>query len=290
MGARKKRIMKKALILFILMFVFLAGYISLSGLKNKKPKMDKKKINKVTDELTTGVELTLITVYDNYQFNPNLKTGWGFSCLVKFQDKNILFDTGADGATLLYNMDKLGIDVADVDVIVLSHIHEDHTGGLVEILKRNFKGKVIIPVSFPESFKEKIEAYKVELVKVERWKGISEGIYSSGELGDGIKEQSLVVKTTKGLVIITGCAHPGVVNIVKRIKEELKEKVYLVIGGFHLSGASDYELLNIIGDFKELGVEKAAPCHCSGDKCRELFENEYKENYIENGVGKVISL
>jgi len=290
MGARKKRIMKKALILFILMFVFLAGYISLSGLKNKKPKMDKKKISKVTDELTTGVELTLITVYDNYQFNPNLKTGWGFSCLVKFQDKNILFDTGADGATLLYNMDKLGIDVADVDVIVLSHIHEDHTGGLVEILKRNFKGKVIIPVSFPESFKEKIEAYKVELVKVERWKGISEGIYSSGELGDGIKEQSLVVKTTKGLVIITGCAHPGVVNIVKRIKEELKEKVYLVIGGFHLSGASDYELLNIIGDFKELGVEKAAPCHCSGDKCRELFENEYKENYIENGVGKVISL
>lgn len=80
-------------------------------------------------------------------------------------------------------------------------------------------------------------------------------------------------------------------NILKKAKEMFPdENVYLVLGGFHLFGASDSELKTIIDDFKKLGVQGVAPCHCSGDKCRGLFKKEYKENFIENGVGKIIKI
>ena len=101
----------------------------------------------------------------------------------------------------------------------------------------------------------------------------------------------MIVNTNKGLVVITGCAHPGIVNIIKKTKEIFpKEEIYLVIGGFHLAGFSDSELKNIINDFKKLGVQITAPCHCSGDRTRELFKEEYGENFIENGVGKIINI
>ena len=119
---------------------------------------------------------------------------------------------------------------------------------------------------------------------------ISDGLYSTGEMGILIKEQSLIVKTEKGLVITTGCAHPGIVNILKKAKEILQEEIYLALGGFHLKAASDLELKKIIKSFQELRVKKTAPSHCSGERCRELFKQEYGQNYLENGVGRIINL
>lgn len=238
-----------------------------------------------------GEEISIITVYDNYQVDPRFSTGWGFSALIKIEDKNILFDTGADSETLLSNMEKLGIDAKEIDLIVLSHIHGDHIGGLNGFLAKNGNVKVYIPASFPDSIREMIKSYGGEYVDVSGLTEISNGVYSTGELGTWIKEQSLILNSKKGLIIITGCAHPGVVNIVKTVRELFSDKsVYLVLGGFHLSGASDSELKSIIKDFKNLGVQKAAPCHCSGDRCRELFKEEYQDNFIENGVGKVINI
>jgi 7,8-dihydropterin-6-yl-methyl-4-(beta-D-ribofuranosyl)aminobenzene 5'-phosphate synthase len=100
----------------------------------------------------------------------------------------------------------------------------------------------------------------------------------------------LVIDTSKGLVVITGCAHPGIVNIVRKAKEYLNEDVYMVIGGFHLGGANDRALRGIINDFRTLDVKKAGPCHCSGDRCRQLFKEEYGDDFIEVGVGMVINL
>ena len=239
-------------------------------------------------------ELTIITVFDNYLPAENsaisLKTGWGFACLVKIGERNILFDTGADGETLLGNMNKLKIEPRDINIVVLSHIHQDHTGGLSDFLKQNNQVKVYLGKSFPSDFKNGVVSIGAEIIEMNKPVEILESVYSTGELGTAIKEQSLVIKTDKGLVIITGCAHPGVVNIVKKAKELIGKNVYLVIGGFHLSDADDSELMSIISDFKKLGVEKAAPCHCSGDRCRELFKKEYKDDFIENGVGKIIKI
>lgn len=237
-----------------------------------------------------NADAVLITLYDNYQSNPELKTGWGFSCLVKVGNRNILFDTGNDSETLLYNMGKMGINPKEIDSIVLSHIHGDHTGGLDGILEENSDVNIFLPESFPENFKTSAKASGAAVTDISEAAKLFDKVYSTGELGTTIKEQSLIVETKKGLVVITGCAHPGVVNIVKKAKEFLGEEIYLVIGGFHLGGASDSELMSIIEDFRELGVKKAAPCHCSGNRTRELFRQEYGNNFIENGVGRIIEI
>ena len=130
-----------------------------------------------------------------------------------------------------------------------------------------------------------------EFVSVDRPRKISDFVYTTGELYGPPKEQSLIINSKKGLIVITGCAHPGVVNIVKKAKEIFpEEKVCLVLGGFHLGGVSDSKLKSIVSDFRKLGVEKVAPSHCSGDRCRELFKEEYKEDFIECGVGKIIEV
>jgi 7,8-dihydropterin-6-yl-methyl-4-(beta-D-ribofuranosyl)aminobenzene 5'-phosphate synthase len=237
-----------------------------------------------------GPEVTMITLYDNYKHNPDLKTGWGFSCLIKAADKNILFDTGADSPTLLGNMKKLEIEPKDIDVVVLSHIHGDHIGGLSGILEANSDLTVYVPESFPQDFKKGVKSFEAKVVEVDDPVDICENVSTTGELGASIKEQSLLIKTSKGLVVLTGCAHPGIVKIVKEAKKITGEDIYLVLGGFHLLNESESGLEEIINEFRELKVKKAAPCHCSGDKTREIFQKEYKENFISNGVGKIIEL
>jgi len=236
-------------------------------------------------------EATIIGVYDNYQVNPDLTTAWGFGCVIRTAKEDILFDTGGDSSILLSNMEKMNISPEDIDIVVISHIHGDHVGGLTGFLERNGNVKVYIPASFPDSWRKKIESYGADYQDVSGPMQISDNVYTTGEMGTWIKEQSLVLNAEEGLVVITGCAHPGIVNIVKRAEQMLPDKnVYLVMGGFHLSGASDSELRSIIGAFRDIGVQKVAPSHCSGDRCRGLFEEEYKENYIYGGAGKTIKV
>ena len=237
------------------------------------------------------VEHVKITViYDNNPYDERLKTAWGFSCLINASGIIILFDTGGDSETLLYNMNVLNISVEEIQIIVLSHIHGDHVGGLTGILSINNHTEVYVPLSFPSSFKDKIRSYGCELIEVKDPTVICKGVATTGELGEAIKEQSLLINTSKGLIVITGCAHPGVVRIVKEAKELTGADVYLIIGGFHLIGASEDEISSIIEQLKNLGVKKVAPCHCSGDLARSMFKEAFNEDYIEVGVGKIIEI
>jgi 7,8-dihydropterin-6-yl-methyl-4-(beta-D-ribofuranosyl)aminobenzene 5'-phosphate synthase len=233
--------------------------------------------------------ISIIVVYDNYLFDTNLTTSWGFGCVIKTGNANILFDTGGNSSILLLNMEKMKIDPKDINIVVISHIHGDHVGGLTGFLERNGEVKIFIPSSFPDSIRREIKSYGAECQDVKGSLQISDNIYTTGEMGRWIKEQSLILNTKKGLVIITGCAHPGIINIIKRAKQLVTDKnIYLVMGGFHLSGLSNLGLNNIIKGFREIGIQKVAPSHCSGDRCRELFREEYKKDYIESGVGKII--
>ena len=233
----------------------------------------------------------IIIVYDNNPFDDRLRPGWGFSCLVRLTQETILFDTGGDGSTLLHNMRQLDIDPGEVDAVVLSHIHGDHVGGLSDFLKQNSAATVYLPQSFPKSLKDQVKSLGAKVEEVYEAREIFTGVHTTGELGDGTKEQSLIVTTSKGLVIITGCAHPGVVNVIRKAKNVVPDdRVYLAMGGFHLSGASSAQIESIIEKFGQLSVEKVAPCHCSGDETRRLFQERYGEDYIESGVGKVVPL
>ncbi len=263
-------------------------------------------------------DLDLTIVYDNNAYNEKLETRWGFSCLIEGLEKTILFDVGGEGSVLLKNMEKLKIEPKTIDIIILSHIHHDHIGGLSDFLRENPLVTVYMPSSLPQSVKDKVKDAGAKLVEVRSSIEICKNAYSTGELGAWIKEESLIIKTSKGLVIITGCAHPGIVNIVEKAKEILKinvypvrnvaeegskiykgsshqkkkisNRVYLVLGGFHLCWMNAWNIKEIVNGIKKEKVEKVAPCHCSGNLARKLFEKTYGKDFILVGCGKKIRI
>jgi len=232
---------------------------------------------------------SLTIVYDNNPYDHRLQTRWGFACWLQYGDTVVLFDTGGDGSILLNNLRTLGLDPQNVDLVVLSHIHGDHTGGIEKLLGTGVRPEVYVPVTFPTRYKNQLR----ELVAVHEVNGPKEivpGIYTTGEMGTGIREQGLVIRTNQGLVVITGCAHPGIVEMVRRAKNVVGGEIYLVVGGFHLGGTSASRIREISSEFRQLGVQKLAPCHCTGDQGMRIFAAEFGDNYVRCGVGRVIDL
>jgi len=240
--------------------------------------------------LCAAKEMTITVPYNNIPLNEDLKTAWGISVFIDGLQKSILFDTGGDGSILLSNMEKLEINPVEIEIVVLSHIHGDHVGGLDAVLEKNSKVSVYLLSSFPDDFKNKVKNKTGKLLTVKKPHKICENVWSTGESGTSIKEQSLVIGTPKGLIVITGCAHPGIVDIVKFVKNHFKENIYLLLGGFHLISYSESEVKEIIRELKTLKVEKIAPSHCTGGRAIELFEEAWKKDFINLGCGAKIKI
>jgi 7,8-dihydropterin-6-yl-methyl-4-(beta-D-ribofuranosyl)aminobenzene 5'-phosphate synthase len=234
--------------------------------------------------------LQLFVVFNNLSYKAGLEPGWGFSCLIKGLDKTLLFDTGADGDILLLNMQQLGLDTKAVEAVVLSHIHSDHTGGLAAFLEHNPGTTVYLPESFPASFRQEIIHFGARVDTVSGPRQLMDSVYSTGEMGWDIKEQALIVDTSGGLIVITGCAHPNVADMAERAKAYLGKNIYLLMGGFHLGGRTDTEIRVIIQRMKALGVRKVAPSHCTGDNAIRLFRDAWQDDFIEGGLGAVIEV
>ena len=109
-------------------------------------------------------------------------------------------------------------------------------------------------------------------------------------MGTRIREQALVIRTERGLVVLTGCAHPGVARMIEKVRALHEENILLVLGGFHLGWAETGKIERIISALKNLGVQYVAPTHCSGDKARALFQKHFGAHYLRVGVGKTIAL
>lgn len=247
---------------------------------------------KPTDSPTTTPsfdnELYLTIVYDNYSYNPSLQTNWGFAAQVEYRDQIILFDTGGDWPTLRSNMEAMEIDPMAIQAVVISHVHGDHTGGLEGLLSV----KPGLPVYVPPSIEAGMQAqYPAAVVKgTERGDQIADDIFSTGEIFHGLGEQALIIQMDKGLVVVTGCAHPGVDQLVGRAVELFGGPVELVIGGYHLGDASPLKIQRVINNLKEHGVKRVAPSHCTGDQAIQDFHSAFGEDFIQVGVGKVITM
>jgi 7,8-dihydropterin-6-yl-methyl-4-(beta-D-ribofuranosyl)aminobenzene 5'-phosphate synthase len=237
-----------------------------------------------------GRDLEILVVYDNYSCRSDLETGWGFSCLIRGMEKTILFDTGGSGAVLMRNMEKMAISPEEIDAVVLSHIHGDHTGGLQAFLERKGRVTVYVPGSFPDRFKEAVRSYGAEVVSVREPLSICQDVFSTGEMGTFTIEQSLVLRSKSGLIVITGCAHPGIVKIIEEAKAQVEGEVLLAMGGFHLMGMSMGNLKKVFARFHELGVRYVGPCHCTGETQIKAFQKVYEEHFLKMGVGKVIRI
>jgi 7,8-dihydropterin-6-yl-methyl-4-(beta-D-ribofuranosyl)aminobenzene 5'-phosphate synthase len=213
---------------------------------------------------------SLTVIYDNTA-NQDFIGSWGFAVLIETNSEPLLFDTGWDGTLLLKHMRKLHIDPNDIKKLILSHQHWDHMGGLPEILQANPGIKVYVPASFSENLKTEIRKRAI-LIEIKEPVEISQGIRSTGELGDKIKEQALILDTGNGCYVLTGCAHPGLATILDTAL--VYGKVKGILGGLHDS--EDFERLK--------GLEIIAAGHCTAhkEKIKEIFPSEFIE--IEVGL------
>jgi 7,8-dihydropterin-6-yl-methyl-4-(beta-D-ribofuranosyl)aminobenzene 5'-phosphate synthase len=234
--------------------------------------------------------LRITVVYNNVSHTPALETAWGFAAVIETGSSTVLFDTGGDGSILLSNLQRLGIDPTSIDAIVLSHIHGDHTGGLDQFLERHSNVTVYMPVSFPKTFRRMIEQHGARVETVSGPRRLFANLHSTGELGESIKEQALIVDMEEGLVIVTGCAHPGVIQIARVAREYLRREIHLLMGGFHLIGLDKDKLRTTIRDLRNLGIHRVAPGHCTGNPAVALFREHWGSDFLEGGCGAILEI
>jgi 7,8-dihydropterin-6-yl-methyl-4-(beta-D-ribofuranosyl)aminobenzene 5'-phosphate synthase len=232
----------------------------------------------------------LITVLcDNNTIHDDLEASWGFACLIALDGRNILFDTGGDGVVLSRNMARLGIDPASIDLLMISHQHWDHVGGIYSILGAGANPQICVGSSFYRHFRDDMKRYKARFIDIEGAGEILQGLLTTGEMEGPMPEQAAILRTQAGAIVITGCAHPGIVRVVEKAKKCVPgDDIALVMGGFHLLDAGDDEILDVIDAFRTLGVRFAAPSHCSGEKARRLFAQNSPSRFIGLGAGSVI--
>lgn len=239
-----------------------------------------------------GIEnpVTVKVIYDNYTQSDELASDWGFSLLITGLKSTVLFDTGNNHNIFNSNFRKIHPDTSNIDFLVLSHEHSDHTGGIREFVKIKKNIPVIIPQSFSTEFKDKLIRSELEPVLINKPALICLYLYSSGEFSGPIPEQALVLNTGSGLVVMTGCSHPGIVEMLKEIKSSFNKNIYMVFGGFHLLEKSDKEIENTITEMKTLGIVKCGASHCTGDKQIKLFKESFGTNFIQLGVGNSVEI
>lgn len=232
-------------------------------------------------------------LYDEKKAFEGYLTGWGFSCLV---DGRVLFDTGGSATGLLKNLKRAGVNISGIETVVISHDHWDHIGGLWPLLNKAPKARVYVCHNSGGAFKKKVLKNGSDIVEVKDFARIAPGIFTSGEFCTRYKdkplaEQALVIKTSRGIVLIAGCAHPGIVKLINRAKLKFPaESLLMAMGGFHLKDSSKQVIKGTVKRLKELGLKQVAPLHCSGVDAQSEFQKAYGNNFIKVAVGQEISL
>ncbi|MGB9750373.1 MAG: MBL fold metallo-hydrolase [Caldisericia bacterium] len=261
--------------------------------------------------------MTKITVLCNDKAKDNFYFEHGFSALIEKDDTSFIFDTGSTDV-FLKNLKILGKDINKIDNIVISHGHYDHFGGLrfLNEKEKRFnlwtKDEIFIPKYSKKVFagikKEELkDKYNFNIVKDDvleifpkvfilgkvPMKSGFEEIDRNFEIKENEsykkdhfnEELNLVIDDGK-LILITGCAHRGIVNIVNFAIEKFNKRIDIVLGGFHLYNSSKKKLELITKYLNEKKINKLIPCHCTGDSAIKIFKEKFKGEVIECLAGE----
>jgi 7,8-dihydropterin-6-yl-methyl-4-(beta-D-ribofuranosyl)aminobenzene 5'-phosphate synthase len=219
-----------------------------------------------------------------------LQPGPGFSALVEFNGKVILFDTGGQAETLLRNLQELKKGALHIDAVVISHNHWDHVYGLPGVLSvTRHRPIVYVPGSNRESILQ--QNPRTTMVGVDEPTQIMPDVWLLGPMqleyrSTKLAEQALVLDHEDGLIVLVGCSHPGIVKIVERAKELSEDKEVLFVGGgFHLRSMPPDEIRQIASKLRQLGVEQLAPSHCTGEGAANAFRQEWGKKFIPFNLG-----
>jgi 7,8-dihydropterin-6-yl-methyl-4-(beta-D-ribofuranosyl)aminobenzene 5'-phosphate synthase len=309
-------------------------------------------VEKTSDEMFTEVkEGTITNLYDAFGKDTSLTKDFGFSCITKYNGKTILFDAGSNADIFKKNTIQLGIDLSQVDIVVVSHGHFDHLNGIDYLLQINPKVKIYFPydifwgapVPFDASgtepdVKDSLPPYmqyfdgskskftinqsgrfwnaNIEFVKTSKeilpglhlvatsaqfmgyfscypGKSFVEGQFEQKQdncNNTNLPELSLTMKTSKGQVLIAGCSHTGIENIVMETQKVTTDKIELVFGGFHMLPFDRMQTAELATVLKnDLKVHRVAPAHCTGHLAFKILSDTYKNDYLYAGLGERVN-
>jgi 7,8-dihydropterin-6-yl-methyl-4-(beta-D-ribofuranosyl)aminobenzene 5'-phosphate synthase len=267
----------------------------------------------------------ITVLYDAFGSLPDMQKDWGYAALIEYGGQRILFDTGNNPAILEKNANARHVDLSRLDVVVMSHRHGDHMGGLTYVLKRNPTVKIYAPKEgfgvyggdLPGSFYRKDPSLPSEQRYYDgappdvmrfgsAWPGAHiQLVDNTGEIAPGIhlislvsdkpgtlelRELSLAINTPDGLVIVVGCSHPGIDKIVDA-GLAINPRIRLIAGGLHLVVASDPDIEKLVAalhnDFK---VQYVAPGHCTGEPAFTALEKAFGDHYLYAGLGSSVAV
>lgn len=289
-------------------------------------------------------EGTIVNLYDAFGKDASLTKDWGFSCIVRYNGKTILFDAGSNADIFKSNVSKLGVDLAKVDIVIGSHSHYDHLNGLDYLLTKNPKVKIYLPndmyagvPTMPDMtgteplVKDSLPKYQqyfdggptrfavnqsgrfwnANTEYIRKSQEILPGVHlvttaskylgyfscypgsnaanDDGCIQSGLPELSLSLRTSNGEVVIVGCSHSGVENIVSETTKVVSPDIDMVYGGFHTVPFDRTSTMEIVDKLKnELHVNRVAPAHCTGHLAFKILQDRFGANYMFAGLGSTV--
>ena len=274
----------------------------------------------------TGPSPRITVLYDAFGKDAAMTKDWGYSALVEINGKRILFDTGGDPAIFAHNVKAKGVDLTELDFVVLSHRHGDHVGGLSYLLKVNPKVRIYAPKDglggifgsdVPSTFYRKDDALPPEqryyggtpaetirlgtvfpganIQLIDKTTEVIPGITLIALVSDvpgtkELKELSMAVNTANGLVLVVGCSHPGIEGIVGEAAK-INPHIHFIAGGFHLVVAQDPAIEKVATTLHDTyKVDYIAPGHCTGEPTFAALKKTFGDRYLYAGLGTTLQL
>ncbi len=230
-----------------------------------------------------GIKIT--TIYDNIKSDARFQTDWGFGCIIDHPYARILFDTGEKPEILEANLKTASITPESIDIIILSHKHSDHQGGLFWLTQKNPNAKIYIPKTWNKKLETQLSQWTTNLHTIKDDFLLTKGLHLIVTENFSIREQTLAIETSQGTLVITGCSHTGVDHIAQKVQTTTKSNILAIFGGFHLLRSSKKEIVDITEKLKHMQIKRIAPCHCTGEEATEIIETQFGQNFIPNGAG-----